>query len=316
MWGLEAVDVKTVVAKRTLVNLRLVKKAVMAAGIGDGEIGSVLSGARSTITDRDITLMILACKKNRNWRKALEIFRYSENMAAESGGKPSFFTYSATLSVFCRARKVEEALRLLREMQEEARTNATLEPDAMVYRHIISCCVHEQKYATALEVYFEMLSRGTQPDDQTLMRVLTACVAEKEWGEGTNVMDKVHARGEQLKPEEYQVFIEACAADGNLGMVTEVFIMMQMAGVEPDGEIVHHVMLAIEEAKCPQMGAQLLDSLLSCGVDISVETMLCLIRTIHSCKQYELLQPILNTLEQFEDWEKVRVCEIAMNNKL
>lgn len=315
MCGLDVLGVQTVTTKVAPAYLRVLKRAVMAADIGAGEINSVLSSASSTVTDRDITLMILACKKNRNWRKALEIFRFSRTIATESGKTPSFFTFSATLSVCCRARKVEEALNLLNEMRLAAEADASLEPDAMVYRHIISCCVHEQKYVTALQVYTEMCKRGTQADDQTLARVITACIREKQWNEGTNVIDKVHARGGLLKREEYQEFIEACSADGNLEVVTEVFLMMQMAGVEPGGEIVYHVMQAIEDAKCPLEGTQLLESLLSGGEDVSMETLLCLIRTIHSTESYELLQPILSILEGYEDWETVKMCKMVMHKK-
>lgn len=283
----------------SLDSLRGLIQAVKAAPCGTGAVSEAIKAATFEISDRDVTRLIMACRNLKQWRKAIEVL----DAARQGNGlvgtvQPNFFTYSAAISVCCKCRRLMEAMELLEEMKEAGRIDPNFYPDSVVYRLLISCSAKEGRPNKVLELHQDMIASGIEPDDQTLLLVLTALIEVREWRGAADILDRIHARQEVLPLDRYTQFIAACAKDGNLQMATEVFLTMQMVGLEPDARTCHHIMHAIEEAQHPGLGIQLVEDTMSSGITLRMETFVSLIRAVTQSGLLELLPSVANLLER------------------
>ncbi|CAE7033013.1 PPR10 [Symbiodinium natans] len=98
-------------------------------------------------------------------------------MSIQHGGAGCFFgsrvsarTYNAALSACAAAGKLELALVLMAELQEEE-----LIPNLMTYRYAIQSCEESGQWELALDLVAEMQSVKTEPKQLIFSSVAAAC---------------------------------------------------------------------------------------------------------------------------------------------
>lgn len=281
----------------SLDSLPMLAEAVKTASLGDGSIKLLIDSASFEVCPRGLTRLIMACRNSRQWGKALEILDVVRSGKLAMVPKPNFFAYSATISVCCKAGRAVEALQLLEDMNIAAKGDPSLAPDSVVYRLIISCCVKTQRYKAAFNMFRDMSDEGIEPDDQTLGHLLTAFASRKEWKVAMDLIDRVHGRSTALPLSQYNKTIAAMAADRELNAATEVFLMMQMMDVDPDVDTYQHLIHAIEHAKVPVYGIEMLESMQGCSFFASPKTFYSLFRTIAAVEAFELIPRFVAVFE-------------------
>lgn len=278
-------------------SLSKLRRAVKAAEPGNGSTRAAIQSANFVISAREFTRLIRSCRNTGQWEKALEILEVVRMGDPKVGAAPNFFTFSAAISVCSKSRRVAETLWLLDEMKAAAKVDSSFQPDTVVYRLVIMCCTREGEHAMALNLFAEMSDGGIEADDQTLEHVLAALIHSMAWERAIQILDKMHARGMVLALDQYNRFIESCSKEGDLSTATEVFLMMQMVGVEPDSNSCCHIMYAIEASGCPVKGADLVEDMHACGIAVQPETYACLLGGCMKTEDNDLLSKVITMMK-------------------
>lgn len=275
-----------------------IRHAVKMATAGTGEVGEIIKSAECAVPPKEFTKMIRTCRDTQDWQKALDILDVARSEDSEEGSPLNFFTLSATISVCCKSGRVSEALSLLEEMKVRGEKDAAYRPTSAVYRLVIMSCVKGGQLGKSMSIFEEMLQRGVHPDDDTLVHVLSAMIEEQQWEMGVRTMDRVHGRGTAFTVEQYNYFISSCAVEGNLDTVTEVLIMMQMAGVEPNSLTCHHVILSAEKSGRTPTGVEFLHNVHAVGIEVHVMTLVCLLEALLDVGHLQIVPDVITLLEK------------------
>lgn len=281
---------------QTVAGLSMLRKAVKAAVPGTGAVLEAIRSANFSITAREFTRLIRSCRNTGQWEKALEILQVVRQEDLDVGARPNFFTFSATISVCSKSRRLEETLWLFNEMKAEAETDASCKPDGVVYRLVIMCCHQENKFDRIVELYIEMSKGGIETDDQTLQHVLSSCMEERAWGVAIDVLDDLHSRNITLSTEQYASLMALCVAEGDMNSAIEVFIMMQMMEVMPDTSCCHSAMSSIKWLGDPCVGIQLLKDMKSCDITVLPETYACILKQCMDVQSPETLSKVIEVM--------------------
>lgn len=289
---------------------RMVKKALP----GSGRVASVIKSAQFRITERGITVLIVTCRKRREWRKAVEIFNAVPlTGSSEEGGHPAlvpnFYTYSAVISVCSKSGALETAMGLFREMQWMAEEDVRLKPDASIYRLIIASARNYGEYGLAVDMYHEGVCAGLDFDLWTLECALVSCVELREWrtmldvvGEMPRVMDREGENAEEGEEmdeqgavcvrEQYLLILESCRVSGDVDLAVETMLTMQMMGEELDSHVCESVMKAVEVAGDNAAGLGLLHEMMEHHIEISIECEASLMRLLQSTGKWKEAQNV------------------------
>lgn len=271
-----------------LSNISELRKAVKEAEKGTGSVRKAIQSARFFISGREFTGLIRACRNSKQWEKALEILETVRLEDSSVGESTSFYTFSATISVCSKSGRLREAMWLLNEMKAAGTKDPSLKPDAAVYRLILLCCVRQGDCKTAVDILDEMFLGGLETDEETLKRVLLGLVQGGSWQHALWLLDELHARGETLPTEHYSDFIRCSVEKDNLTIATEVFIMMQMAGVKPNACICHHIVLGILVSGDLEFALQFVKEMHACGIPVFEQTYKCLSRASMAVESTDL----------------------------
>lgn len=259
-------------------DISMLKKAIKVAEKQTGSIQESIESARFFITGRNFTALIRECRKHGQWEKAMEILEVVRNGDEFFGEGPSFFTFSATISVCSKSGRLDEALQLLREMKNAMVEDPLMKPDAAVYRLIILCSVRLEKFSVAVGLLLEMIQYGLQANKETLLKVLSAMINGRSWLHAAWVLNELHSCDVVLSAQHYNDFIRSAVEVGNIEIATEVFLMMQMVGVDPDPFSCHYMVQAAVISGNPEVGMQLLEDMSENGIPVFKDTYRCLLR--------------------------------------
>lgn len=281
---------------------RMVKKALP----GSGRVASAIRTAQFQITERGVTVLIVTCRKRREWRKAVEIFNAVPLTGSnEQGGHPAlvpnFYTYSAVISVCSKSGALDTAMGLFREMQAAADRDAKLQPDASIYRLIIASARNYGEYALAVDMYKEGICVGLDLDLWTLECAVMSCMKLGEWRTALDILEKIPRaleREEQKQAEvdgemerqeagmcvreQYALILNSCRVSGDVDLAVETMLMMQMMGEQLSPLMCDSVMMAAEVARDTATGLSLLHEMIEHQIEISMECEACLMRLLQS----------------------------------
>lgn len=177
---------------------------------------------------------------------------------------------------------------LLAEMKEAAKEDPSLKPDAAVYRLIVLCCARLGDCVAAVEMLKEMFHEGFIADEETLKRVLLVLIQGRSWKPATWLLDILHACGATLPADCYSDFIGFAVETGDDNVATEVFLAMQMAGVEPQPSTCHHIMHAILARNNLDDGIKLLENMHDSGIPVYTKTYACFLKASMEAGNVEL----------------------------
>ena len=122
-------------------------------------------------------------------------------------------------------------------MREASKTNNNCAPNTVTYSALISAYSrHEQGTSIdkVLALYEEMASAHLQPDAITFSALISACERAGAPLHAVRILDEAHERGFVLQTPVYNSVLAALAAQGLSERATEVFLGMQVVGIEPN----------------------------------------------------------------------------------
>lgn len=279
-------------------DLTELKAAVKEAKPGTGEVMQAIKGAGFFITGRGFTRLIRACRNTRQWEKALEILETVKLCDDMVGEPPSFYTYSAVISVCSKSGRLDEAMWVLKEMKAAAEKDLELLPDAAVYRLIILCGVRSQEVKVVRDLLFDMSELGISADEETLKDTLMCMFQNEAWRYGVDVLDDLHRAGASLPLGLYNGLLHLSATAGSLEAATDVLIMMQMMGIEPDSTSCHHIIVAAKAAQVPDVGLRFLMDMHESGLEVYPETYASLLFTCLDTGELSLLKLVLEQMNK------------------
>lgn len=282
-------------------DIQELRKAVRSAETGTGSVRRAIQSATFFITGRNFTGLIRSFRNSREWEKALEIFEAVRMCGPAVGDPASFYTFSATISVCSKSGKLEEALWLLREMKAGAEEDPSLQPDAAVYRLIILCCIKQARCNDAVDLLDEMWQKGLHADDDTLKKVLQALIQGKSFKRAVRVLDSLHASDVVLSVEQYGDFIKSAVEEDSYDVAIEVFLMMQMAGIEPDKQCCDSILLSSAQSGDLDVTIPLLEGMSEFGIPISNRMYACVLEASIKTREMESGLRVVRLMEKHSD---------------
>merc|ERR1719217_932173 len=87
---------------------------------------------------------------------------------------PSNFTLCTLVKLLGRARRLEQAFSIVKELSEKH----GLKPNIQVYTCLIQACIHNRQLQRALELHDEVIRANCQPDQKTYTVLVRGCM----WG--------------------------------------------------------------------------------------------------------------------------------------
>lgn len=228
-------------------------------------------------TIRAATLLIGSQQRSGRCRKAMEIFEAMScpKMAAR-GIEPNFYTYSSLISVCCAAGACSKALQAFQAMRDAGKLHGTPEVDKDLFKRLILACYKDGRMSDVLSLYQLLLDNELPSDEEMELCVLEAHAEMGDWEEAVQCMDRLHREGTEIPARSYSRFLAACASHENLSMTVEVFLSMQMVGVEPSPADCHHVICVAAARKDVETCVELIEEMQIAGIEISPATCACL----------------------------------------
>lgn len=180
------------------------------------------------------TTLIKGFARNGQVDASMQIYR---QMLSEPGPKPDLITYSVLIKANCDAGKMEQALKLLKDMQDRNQR-----PDEVIYNNLIAGCVKEGSAALGQKMYKEMLT-VCKPSNATFSLMIQLHVACKMIDVAVHFLRKLP---EQLPtvPLESRIYIQllvSCLRQRQGSSAKQVHEMMLHQGITT--EKVHKTVL-------------------------------------------------------------------------
>lgn len=273
---------------------------------GCGSIAHLITSSTYAVTVRDFTLLIMGCKKQCEWLKALEIFDVLRKVGAgqlklhspsATPPAPNFYSYSAVVSVCCKTGALPAALNLLCLMKEESQKDKSLAPDKTTYRQLITAAKRWRNMELVLVLFGESKERGLQLDQQCLRCCLEADIELGRWGHALDVMDEVlrTSSSEDAVPgkELHAVFeeiVSGCARSGEVDLAVEALLTMQVLELEPGEKVLNAVMMAAERAEDVQLAEELYQELWKKTCEVPDQVTASFVRLLEKSGNWEYAQ--------------------------
>lgn len=130
-----------------------------------------------------------------------------------------------------------EAEDLFHLMREASKTNNNCAPNTVTYSALISAYSRDEQGTSidkVMALYDEMTDAHLQPDAITFSALISACERAGAPLHAVRILDEAHERGFVLQTPVYNSVLAALAAQGLSERATEVFLGMQVVGVEPN----------------------------------------------------------------------------------
>jgi len=102
----------------------------------------------------------------------------------KSGIPPSNFTLSIMVKLLNRARKIEEAFDLVKEITQKYK----FKPNLHVYTNLIQGCIGNRQLSRALTVLENMIKDRVQPDGRTYSVLIRACFYQDSYEQGASLL--------------------------------------------------------------------------------------------------------------------------------
>jgi pentatricopeptide repeat protein len=141
-----------------------------------------------------------------------EGMRLLKEMQAE-GVKPSNFTLSVLVKLMNRARKVDQAFDVVREISQKYK----FKPNVHVYSNLIQACISSRQLSRAMDTLQTMLKNDVQPENRTFTLLVRGSMA------GNNAEQAVKLiRGALSLPDAHPLVSQTRCANLDYSLVHEV----------------------------------------------------------------------------------------------
>lgn len=245
------------------------KSQIIKAEAGTGAVLAAIENCTFKPREQAFTALIDLCGRMRDYAKAQEVF---DAMKRIRGVRPNKFSYSALIAACSSSGEWQQALDVFAQMQNAAKTDPNCRPNQVTYGALISACERGGMHEMALAKFEEMRSAGIKPDQVTYTSVLCSCEKSQQWEKAEQILEEAHARGFVGPPSVYCELMLYYASKKLPTPATELFLTMQMAGVEADVHTCRALMEALEAGAQSDMALELLDSMEKNDIPIDIET--------------------------------------------
>lgn len=167
--------------------------------------------------------MITVYRKQKNWKKAVEIFKCMQ----QGGIEPDIVTYNATISA-CR-HSWKQALDIFKEMETKG-----MIADNVAYSSVIMACGNGNQSKRALELFSEMETKGIAANNITYNAVISACGRVGQWGRALELLKDMEKKGIVVDAVTYNSVMMACGKGGQMGRVLDLLKEMELKGIAAD----------------------------------------------------------------------------------
>ncbi|CAA7391457.1 unnamed protein product [Spirodela intermedia] len=155
--------------------------------------------------------------------------------------QPDVVTYTSLVHAWCRARRIDEAERVIREMREKG-----IRPNVYTYSVLIDALCRASQVNRANEVLIEMIDGGCVPNSATfnsLMRVHVKAGRTQKALEVYNQMKRLNCAADEIT---YNFLIEAhCRDGGNLDAALKLLNQMVYRGCSPNASTFNLVLRCV-----------------------------------------------------------------------
>eukprot|EP00210_Caulerpa_lentillifera_P005085 g4857.t1 len=269
------------------------KSQIIRAERGTGEVLAAIESCTFKPREQAFTALIDLCGRMRDYEKAQEVF---DAMKRIRGVRPNKYSYSALIAACSSSGEWLKALDVFSQMCAAAKTDPNCRPNQVTYGALISACERGGMHDIALQKFDEMRSTGIKPDQVTYTSVLCSCEKSTQWDRAEQILDEAHSRGFVGPPSVYCELILHYASKQASAPAIELFLTMQMAGVEADVHTCRAVMQALEAGGDSAMALELLDSMEKNEIPIDIETYNLALRALAANHEWQqavnLLQKI------------------------
>lgn len=245
------------------------KSQIIKAEAGTGSVLSAIESCTFKPREQAFTALIDLCGRMRDYVKAQEVF---DAMKVIRGVRPNKYSYSALIAACSSSGEWEKALEVFSQMRTAAKTDPNCRPNQVTYGALISACERGGMHDVALQKFDEMRSIGIKPDQVTYTSVLCSCEKSAQWSKAEEILDEAHAHRFVGPPSVYCELMIFYATNKASGAAIELFLTMQMAGVEADVHTCRALMQALEAGGNSDMALELLDSMEENEIPIDIET--------------------------------------------
>lgn len=255
--------------KRPAWDMDTLKTQIIQSEAGKGAILSAIENCTFKPREQAFTALIDLCGRMRDYPKAQEVF---DAMKCLRGVRPNKYSYSALIAACSSSGEWQKALDVFAQMQNAAKTDPNCRPNQVTYGALISACERGGMHEMALEKFEEMRSGGIKPDQVTYTSVLCSCEKSAQWEKAEEILEEAHSRGFVGPPSIYCELMLFYASKKTPASAVDLFLAMQMAGVEADVHTCRALMEALEAGAQSDMALELLDSMEKNDVPIDIET--------------------------------------------
>ncbi|CAH8355886.1 unnamed protein product [Eruca vesicaria subsp. sativa] len=163
------------------------------------------------------------------WRSSEEAEAFFQEMTKEKGLKPDVVTYNSLIDVFCKAREMDKAYKLIDKMREEDVT-----PDVITYTTIIGGLGLIGQPDKAREVLKEMKEYGCYPDVPAYNAAIRNYCIARRLGDADMLVDEMVKKGFSPNPTTYNLFFRVLSLSNDLGRSWELYKRMLGNGCFPN----------------------------------------------------------------------------------
>lgn len=254
---------------------------------------------RSTFRPRTpgFTTLINFFGRLRDWKRAHGVFRA---MTSVYEIPPNTYAYSALISACSSSGEWERALEVFEEMKDLASSHpeSNCQPNAVTYSAVMTACERGGQCERAVELYYDMEAAGVEPDQGTFTAAISSCLATEGWRETERILEKMHKAGFSAPVALYGDLMEKYAANREYAKGLELFIAIQVVGVNLDIHVCRNLMSSLEGGERPDMAVDLLSTMRKAGIEIDLETYNSALTSLAVCGLFSQALAVFESIER------------------
>mmetsp|Transcript_10079 Transcript_10079/g.28942 ORF Transcript_10079/g.28942 Transcript_10079/m.28942 type:complete len:760 (+) Transcript_10079:484-2763(+) len=176
---------------------------------------------------------------------------------------PNLVTYNTLLSCLGKAKRLEDARRVLRQMKA-----AGLQPDAVTCTAMMVACDRTQQWEAAAQLFEEFRAAGVELNTTNYNSLLSVFRNAKEVDRALQLFESMKEPGSHVEVDivTYSTLISCLERSGEWKAALERFDQMLAAGLEPNSYIFQAVLSACEKGQEWKKAVEVCDIMASSGM--------------------------------------------------
>nr|CAB3454993.1 unnamed protein product [Digitaria exilis] len=252
---------------------------------------SALPAVRDAVSYNTV-ISALCCRSGGDLPAALDLLR---DMSREPhpGARPNAVSYTAVMRGLCAARRTDEAVGLLRDMQA-----CGVRPDVVTYGTLIQGLCDASEVDRAVELLNEMCASGIEPGVVVYSCLLRGYCKSGRWQDVGKVFEEMSQR--RIEPDAimFTGLIDSLCKKGNTRKAAKVKDMMVERGLKPDAVTYNVLINALCKEGLMREAMTLKKEMLEKGVTPTIVTYNILIRALSGVLEMDEAMGLLEEMIQ------------------